>query len=213
VPLQNRVTPDAEIIAHPARGSLMGNRGILHNPDRTLGKARWRHKAWISCVLKFKDRHSDVMPDNRYTRLFFLDEAVALAAGHRPCCECRHTDYQTFRTHWDATTAHSPCSAKDIDHALHEDRVDPQTRRQRTRTSRIDDVPNGAFVRLAGYEPAFLVWNEALYAYAFSLYAPPIKRPRSVQAKVLTPQSLCRVLQSGYTPQLHTSIRRGDPAT
>ena len=213
MPLQNRVTPDAEIIPHPARGNLMGNRGILHTPDRTLGKARWRHKAWISCVLEYKGRHSDVMPANRYTRLFFLDEAVALAAGHRPCGECRHTDYQMFRSHWQIACGATRSRAGDMDRQLHHERVDPRTRRQRPHALALDDVPSGAFVRLAGHEAAYLVRDDALFAYAYNAYAPPIKRPRGVQALVLTPPSLCQVLKSGYQPQIDASGTRDTPAT
>ena len=87
MPLQNRVTPGGEIIADPARGTLMGNRGILHDAQQRLGRVRWRHPNWICCLLAFKGRRREVMTPHRYTELFFLDEATALAAGHRPCCE------------------------------------------------------------------------------------------------------------------------------
>ncbi|MGC1286245.1 MAG: hypothetical protein WA895_25305, partial [Streptosporangiaceae bacterium] len=92
-PLQNRVTPEGEIVADPARGTLMGNRGCLHRADRTLGVTRWRSKMWICCVLRWRDVRRDVMPPGRWTALFFLDEATALAAGHRPCGYCRRVAY------------------------------------------------------------------------------------------------------------------------
>src|SRR5688500_15168681 len=97
MPLQNRVTPFGEIEAAPARGLFMGNRGILHDANQQLGRARWRHKSWVTCLLSFKDRRREVMAPRRYTELFFCDEAVALAAGHRPCAECRREDYERFR--------------------------------------------------------------------------------------------------------------------
>ena len=100
MPLRNRVTPFGEIEVHPARGTLMGNRGILHGDDRTLGARRWAHRAWIVCVLSFRGRRRVVMTPGRYTELFFLDEAVALAAGHRACAECRNAAYRRYRELW-----------------------------------------------------------------------------------------------------------------
>jgi hypothetical protein len=102
VPLQNRVTPTGEIVAHPGRGLLMGNRGCLHGPDRRLHAARWRSKAWICCVLEWKGVRRDPMPPGRWTALFFLDEATALAAGHRPCAYCRRADFAAFAEAWRA---------------------------------------------------------------------------------------------------------------
>src|ERR1700684_4119617 len=101
-PLQNRVTPEGEIVADPARGTLMGNRGCLHRADRTLGVARWRSKMWICCVLQWRDVRRDVMRPGRWTALFFLDEATALAAGHRPCGYCRRADHRWFGASWQA---------------------------------------------------------------------------------------------------------------
>jgi hypothetical protein len=100
VPLQNRVTPTGEIVADPGRGLLMGNRGCLHGPDRLLRAARWRSKAWICCVLDWKGVRRDPMPPGRWTALFFLDEATALAAGHRPCAYCRRADFTAFAEAW-----------------------------------------------------------------------------------------------------------------
>jgi hypothetical protein len=96
VTLQNRVQPDGQILAIPARGTMTGNRGILHGPDRTLATKRWSHKAWICCVLDWQGRKRDVMTGRYWTELFFLDEAVAMAAGHRPCGYCRRADYNQF---------------------------------------------------------------------------------------------------------------------
>ena len=99
-PLQNRVTPTGEIVSHPSRGLLMGNRGCIHNDDRTLGVSRWRTKMWISCVTKWRNVRRDVMPPGRWTALFFLDEATALSAGHRPCGYCRRADHRMFGECW-----------------------------------------------------------------------------------------------------------------
>ena len=102
MPLQNRVTPSGEIVADPSRGLLMGNRGCLHGPGRTLGVSRWRSKLWICCLLDYKGVRRDPMPPGRWTALFFLDEATALAAGHRPCGYCRRADYLAFAEAWRA---------------------------------------------------------------------------------------------------------------
>ena len=97
MPRQNRVLPTGEIIAHPARGRFMGNRGILHDASGHLGRSRWKLMGWVTCVLDFKGRQRTVMSPGTYTELFFHDEAVALAAGHRPCAECRRADYRAYR--------------------------------------------------------------------------------------------------------------------
>lgn len=205
MPLQNRVTPTGEIIAHSARGTLMGNRGILHDKTRSLSKARWRHKAWITCVLDFKGRHSDVMPPHGYTRLFFLDEAVAFAAGHRPCAECRRTNFKQFSEHWAATHKTPTPYAPDIDITLHGQRVDQRTRRQRTFCMNLDELPTGTFIQLAETPIPYLVQGDALFPYAFSSYAGPISRPKSITVSVLTPMAIINVLRSGYQLTLHSS--------
>ncbi len=132
--LQNRVTPTGAIVADPARGCFMGNRGILHDDRKRLGRARWRHKHWIVCVLAFRGRWRRVMEPRRYTELFFLDEAVALAAGHRPCAECRRGRYQDFLAGWANGTGHAGAipKAAELDGILHAARMDPRHRRQAT---------------------------------------------------------------------------------
>src|SRR6202161_2154067 len=100
MPRQNRVTPFGEIITTPERGTFMGNRGVLHDTEGSLERA-WQAKRWLVCVLEFRGRKRQVMTPKRYTELFFLDEATALAAGHRPCRECRYADYQRFRSLWE----------------------------------------------------------------------------------------------------------------
>src|SRR4051794_26424644 len=99
MPRQNRVTPSGDIITTPERGTLMGNRGVLHDADARIVR-RWQGKRWIACVLEFKGRWRPVMAPGRYTELFFLDEATALAAGHRPCAECRRRRFDEFRDTW-----------------------------------------------------------------------------------------------------------------
>ena len=205
MPLQNRVTPSGEIIAHPARGTFMGNRGILHNEARRLGKARWRHKAWITCLLDFKGRHSDVMPPQSYTRLFFLDEAVALAAGHRPCAECRRHDFNQFTAHWASAHKTPKTYAHEIDCLLHEQRIHRPERRKKTYPMNLDDVPDGTFIQLKDNSTPDLVLGDALFTYNFTAYKSPVSRPKSTSVAVLTPLSTVDVLRSGYKPALHSS--------
>ena len=206
--LQNRVIPTGEIIADPSRGEFMGNRGILHNQTKTLGKARWKHKAWITCLLAFRGRRSDVMPKNRYTRLFLLDEAVALAAGHRPCYECRRADYHRYMDHWALAHKASVPRAGEVDKTLHHERVDAKTRRQITTRMQLDDLPDGAFILLDNNTMPFLVYGDALFGFIHSTYEVPIKRPRMTTVTALTPPSSLKVLQSGFTPILHSSVVR-----
>src|SRR5215470_15381258 len=118
MPLQNRVTPAGEIVADAGRGLMMGNRGCLHGPDRRLGGARWRSKAWICCRLDWKGVRRDPMPPGRWTALFFLDEATALAAGHRPCAYCRRADFDAFARAWAAADAGERLRAPAIDARL-----------------------------------------------------------------------------------------------
>src|SRR5262249_29835791 len=127
MPRQNRVTPLGEIIACPERGTMMGNRGVLHDGQGQI-KRRWGLQRWIVCLLEFKGRHRSVMLPNRYTELFFLDEATGLAAGHRPCFECQRRRYNEFRAAWAMGNLHDqangPLSAGEIDERLHADRLD-----------------------------------------------------------------------------------------
>ena len=143
-PLQNRVNPAGEIVADPARGLLMGNRGCLHRADRTLGAARWRSKLWICCVLEWRGVRRDPMPPGRWTALFFLDEATALAAGHRPCGYCRRPAYESYAEAWRRAQglAQRP-RAVEMDARLHAERVDPRTRRQWTRPAQAGELPAG----------------------------------------------------------------------
>jgi hypothetical protein len=196
MPLQNRVTPTGQIIAHPARGALMGNRGILHDARRRLGRARWRHCHWIFCRLSFKGRRREIMAPRRWTELFFLDEATALAAGHRPCCECRRSDFLRFQAAWRRAFGVREAKAGAIDRALHQARVEPRSRRQIRFEAVLDDLPDGAFVLLPGSAP-LLLWGDRLHPWQPQGYGPP--RPRdSGRVCVLTPAPTIAVLRSGY---------------
>lgn len=201
MPLQNRVTPHGEIIAHPARGLFMGNRGILHDAHQRLGRARWRHKAWICCLLRFKGRQRQVMAPRRYTELFFLDEAVALAAGHRPCAECRRADYNQFRDAWTNAFGNSPKAAQ-MDDVLHAAR----TKRALVVPSRAllaPDVPlpDGTFIRWTN--SAVLLWRGRAFRYAPEGYR-EIPLPEGPY-EPLTPAPMRAALAAGYRPHIHPS--------
>jgi hypothetical protein len=202
--LQNRVLPTGEIVADPARGLFMGNRGILHDGERRLGTARWRHKAWICCVLSFKGRRRVPMSPGAYTELFFLDEAVALAAGHRPCAECRRADFNRFRAAWARATGET-ASAPAMDATLHAARV-TRARAQVRHEAELSTLPDGAFV-LNGGAPC-LVHGGALLPFSPGGYGAPLPRPGGA-ATVLTPRPLVDALRAGYAPALHHSARAG----
>lgn len=207
MPLQNRVTPDGGIIAHPARGLFMGNRGVLHDEHQVLGPARWRHKCWVTCLLDFRGRQRRLMQPNRYTELFFLDEAVALAAGHRPCGECRRGDYNHWRALWARAHGGRLPGARDMDDMLHASRAERGARALRSYRAGLDDLPDGTFVRLDGGATAWLVLGDRLLAYGAGGYATAIARPGSTHADVLTPRATVGILTAGYSPVLHPTAR------
>ncbi len=206
MPLQNRVQPDGSITADAARGTFMGNRGILHRADRTLGKARWTHHHWVTCLLAFKGRRRPLMAPRSYTELFFLDEAVALAAGHRPCAECRRADYLRFRTCWShAFGTHPPLA--DLDRQMHQSRIDPATREHLTHQAALDDLPDGAFL-LHNAAP-HLVWGQHLLPCTPLGYGTALPRPQKGDAVVLTPAVTVAVLHAGYRPVLARTAHFG----
>ena len=195
MPLQNRVLATGEIVAHPARGLFMGNRGILHYDSQRLGPALWKHKAWIICELTHKDWHRDVMSPGNYTELFFLDEAVALAAGHRPCALCRRAAYRAY-----AAAAGHDGTAPALDASLHAERAIPRRFEKRRHMVPIDTLPDGAI--LFDGAPR-LVLGETLRPVLLDGYGPPQTRPASGSVTVLTPPTSLRALGSGYRPELH----------
>jgi hypothetical protein len=201
MPLQNRVTPFGEIIATPARGTMMGNRGVLHDETKRLGTARWRHANWVNCVLSFHGRRRTIMTPDRYTELFFLDEAVALAAGHRPCGECRRANYRAYMDLWaQVCNDLGPATPKAVDRALHHARIDLKSRQQRRFQTDLATLPDGAFVAVNGQ--ALLVWGEELRPYDPSGYGPARPRPDHAKVIVLTPEPTIRILRSGYRPDI-----------
>jgi hypothetical protein len=195
MPLQNRVTPTGELIATPERGLLYGNRGCLHDERGTI-RRQWQVKRWISCRLEFRGRHrvDGPMPPGRYTGLFFLDEATALAAGHRPCAECRHADYRSF------LDLAGVAGADELDCRLHGERLGTKPERE------IASLPDGAFV-LVDDEP-WLVLADELVRWTPGGYGE--RRPGAGRGTLLTPQTSLEVLVSGWSgsvPLFHPSCR------
>lgn len=205
MPLQNRVTPTGEIVAVAARGAFMGNRGILHDEARRLGRSRWKHKMWIVCRLCFRGRHRRVMTPRRYTELFFLDEAVAIAAGHRPCFECRRLAFHAWQAAWrDGNGLARPPRAAEMDAALHAERIEPGTRRQRTWRGGLADLADGVFVLWDG--APHLLLGGGLRRWSHDGYAAAEKAPPGALT-VLTPRSSVGALRGGYRPALHPSAQ------
>ena len=199
MPLQNRVTPFGDLIATEARGLLMGNRGRLHDADRRIVRYA-QGRRWIACLTSFRGRRRSVMAPGSYTELFFLDETVALAAGHRPCAECRRDEFLRFRAAW-ARSLGGSTSADDMDGRLHADRLAGPRERRRYRAP-LAALPDGVHVELDG--GAWLVWDGRLRAWSPAGYAasrPPGEEP----VTVITPRCLVDVIGAGYRPAVHPS--------
>jgi hypothetical protein len=202
MPLQNRVSPFGELLAVPARGLLFGNRGgRFHTDARTLTTRRWVSRRWICCVLDFKGRHRDVW-GRFYTELFFLDEPTALAAGHRPCFECRRKEAEAFAESWRRARKLSARPLADrMDEVLHAERLRGRAKRLCRRA--IDALPDGAFIALDG--ESFAIRSDALLHWTPRGYDTRKKRPRELAVDVLTPPAVLAVLSAGYRPRWHPS--------
>ena len=189
----NRIDPLGQFTTLPQRGGFMGNRGRLHDLNGQIRRS-WQTKAWITCTLRDKPGRASpgVTPPNSYTRLFFLDESVACAAGHRPCAECRRAQYRLFRQAWHC--AHGPTgSVKEIDAALH------TARRQGPYQAPAATLPDGVFI-LHADQPARLS-GDSLYPYAHGTYSPKLRRPMGT-VTVLTPSPLVATFRAGFLPVL-----------
>ncbi len=200
MPLQNRVDPFGELFAAPARGMFMGNRGgRIHTDGKRLGHRRWASRQWICCVLEFNDRQRDVW-GRYYTEMFFLDEVTALAAGHRPCFECRRKDAEEFAACWrKASKLKTRLRAAAMDGALHDERLNG--REKRTHRSKLDHLPDGAMIVVAG--SVFAVRGNSLLRWTPKGYDLRKCQPRGITADVLTPPSIVAVLKAGYRPAWH----------
>jgi hypothetical protein len=197
MPLQNRVTPLGEVIADPARGLVYGNRGCLHDASGRI-RRRFNGRRWIACRLRFRGwQRSPLMQPGRFTELFFLDEATAFAAGHRPCALCRRKDYDRLTELWRRLHP-GDVGADAIDARLHAERFDPRSRTQRHHEADLDDLPDGAFVLRDG--GPHLVLGAELLRWTPAGYADRAPRPRGEPAEVITTPSVLTVLRSDWRP-------------
>lgn len=191
--LRNRVLPDGQIVVHPARGTFTGNRGILVAPDGRMMNRQWAGKAWITCLLDFRGWRREVAQPHTWTELFFLDEAVAFSAGHRPCAFCRREAYNAFKTAFSGDFR-----AVEMDAIIHAERLNGRVKR--LHPVRMGDLPDGAFIVQDG--APHLVRGDTILSYTPDGYLAAKKRGDGV-VMALTPPSLLAVLASGYTPTLH----------
>ncbi len=197
MPLQNRVTPEGEICLSPERGTLMGNRGCLHDGDRRI-VAKSKRDAWVTCLLEFKERKRKLMQSGQYTELFFLDEATALAAGHRPCAECRRERYKSFLAAWPVVGAR----AGDVDAILKRERVNEF----RLSVSLLGNVSDGVIVKETDSGSFYLLNQGSALQWTFGGYS----KARSIEGLggcfiILTPASTVEAFRNGYRPDLHPS--------
>ncbi len=197
MPLQNRVNPYGEICRSEHRGTLMGNRGLLHNKQQEITRD-FRLKNWIICLLDFKGRHREVMQPGLYTELFFLDEATALAAGHRPCAECQYQRFKEFTTFWKEANQQPDMRLKELDDILHSERMN-----KNLSLHVLGELPDGVFIEHEG-QP-FLIYNGLLWAWSFAGYTAPVTQPTTTMVKLITPYSVVQTITAGFQPGVHDS--------
>jgi hypothetical protein len=201
---RNRVTPTGEIVATSLRGAWTGNRGVLHE-GREIVRFHGGN-LWITCALEFRGRHRELWLPNRWTPLFFHDEAVAFAAGHRPCGECRHAEYQAYKGAWAEALGGEPPSAGEMNRRLHSERIFRGSHRRRFHEVSWTELPDGAFVLEDG-TPCLLRGGD-LVAWGLDGYGERRRRRRRGIATAITPPATLAVLRAGYQVQIDPSADR-----
>lgn len=206
MPLQNRVDPWGMISAVATRGTLLGNRGILHNEKRQIVRP-FQHQAWVTCQLKFRNRKRKIMAQSRYTELFFLDESTAFAAGHRPCCECRRDRYKAFKDYW--TKANLDKSGDDIkvsviNKIMHDERI--RKREKVTYQSKVKDLPDGTV--FSSNRVAYLKYQHKVFLWSFEGYRLQNDIYFHNDVDILTPKSVVNTFKLGFIPEVHESAFR-----
>jgi hypothetical protein len=200
--LQNRIDPFGNIITTAARGAWTGNRGILVNDNKQIIRS-FQLKAWITCLLEYKGRRRIVMSPHTWTELFFLDEATAFSAGHRPCFFCRNQDAKKFKSHWIAGNPEygftMTTSVQELDKVLHNERID-RRKQKRTHNADLQLLPDGAFISIE--DKSYLVKGAHLHAWTPFGYETAVPRPASGQVLLLTPPSIINAFRAGYQPQI-----------
>lgn len=206
MPLQNKVDPWGNLVAVKARGEYLGNRGILHDKEKNILKP-WAHKKWVICELSFKGIKRRLFSDNKYSELFFLDEATALAAGHKPCAHCRRSRYSEFKELWrqaNGLSEFESLSSEQMDSQLHKERVSSE-RTKKTFEASYGSLPDGTFIELNN--GAHLVWENNIYRWSYQGYSrgeDSIAKNQLV--KVITPKTIVRMYSSGFKPFVHKTI-------
>jgi hypothetical protein len=199
--LQNRVDPFGNIIKTPERGTWLGNRGVIHDHQKEIVRP-YKLKAWITCVLQFKGRHRAIMSPDRWTELFFMDEATAFSAGHRPCAECRREDFNRFKKYWLIGNANAGFNLKtpigQIDEIIHRERID-KNKRKITHRELAKELPDGAMIMISNRAYVkkagrFYEWTAAGYENAGQVI--------DEEVDVLTPASIVNCFRAGYMPQI-----------
>jgi hypothetical protein len=209
MPLQNKVSPFSSLIATPERGTWTGNRGVIHNADKEIVRNH-AVKYWITCELKYKNFQRKVMTPNRWTELFFLDEATAFAAGHRPCGFCRNADFKRFKSLWllangERYGLEGNFKMDIIDNFIHQERLD-KNGSQKTFKAHLTTLPDGTFVRLNDSSKAYLWFQQNLYEWSFSGYTKVLEFVQNQEVDVLTPFSYVETFRAGYVPEVHVSV-------
>jgi hypothetical protein len=206
MPYQNKVDPWGKIHEVKARGMFLGNRGILHNSSKEIVSTH-KIKGWVTCLLQFKGRKREIMAPNRYTELFFLDEATAFSAGHRPCAECRRERYNEFKEKWlkangNLLEGNKP-TVSNIDKVIHEQRI--HKKEQITYITNFGLLPDGTIIEQK--TKAYLIWKNKLFLWTFSGYLlADIKIGEHDEVKVLTPKSYVKMFLNNFVPNIHNSI-------
>ncbi len=208
MPLQNRVSPFGILTATPERGAWTGNRGVIHNAHKKIVRNH-AVKYWITCVLNYKNFQRKVMTPNRWTELFFLDEATAFAAGHRPCGFCRNADFKQFKNLWllsngERYSLENDTKIDTIDALIHQERLDKKGS-QKTFKAILETLPNGTFISLATNSKAYLWHEKNLYEWSFGGYTKVFNFEKNQEVIVLTPFSYVETFRAGYLPQVDIS--------
>lgn len=212
MPLQNRVSPFSILTATPDRGAWTGNRGVIHNANKEIIRNH-AVKYWITCVLEYKDFKRKVMTPCRWTELFFLDEATAFSAGHRPCGFCRNADFKRFKNLWLEANGEKYSLDKNtkidtIDAFIHQERID-ENGKQKTYFAKLSTLPSGTFINLNEDSKAYLWYQKNLYEWSFSGYKKVLKFEPNQEVRILTPYSYVETFRAGYFPQVHLSVKKG----
>lgn len=206
--LQNRVKPDGSIVVSASKGTMMGNRGVIHKNKVIV--AQFRTKAWITCATNYKGIKRIVMTDNLYTELFFLDEATAFSAGHRPCSLCRNKNFKLFKSSWIEANAQTfnltDFSIGKIDKVLHDERISKDGNKL-TYSSKLSALPNGVIIQMTDSTDFYLYYNQQLLKWSESGYTEITKPKDDVEVTVLTPASMVKIFRSGYLCEIHESAQ------